>query len=140
MNEPITIAKVRKDPKSSELKSSAGKWVLVAGPDAHFSEHNSARVKCVNAGLVSEDYDQIIVGRIRHTSPALILQTEAEKKRFDSDLKKDLESLDSASKDANVRQAALDKKIQDEAAKAHSEKVAEVDEFNKGIASQKLTK
>lgn len=65
MNEPICVARVRKE---QTIKVKPGDWIILTTPDGTFADANEAFTKA--SSPVSEEFSRILVGKIQHTRPA----------------------------------------------------------------------
>ena len=135
MNEPLLIARVRKDTK---ITVPAGGWIILVGPDEPFARHTDERRKLLSADLVNDTYSQVEIGRLRNMNTGLRLITTAERKERDAELAANEEALEKGPEEAKNRQAKLAKDQADKAQKAHEEKVAEVSKENDAIREKKL--
>ena len=63
MSETITLGKNRKD----------GKWIVLVQPERPFGEHLDAYRKIASKHPVSDEFIRVIIGKIHHSSPALVL-------------------------------------------------------------------
>ncbi len=135
MNECITLAKVRKETK---ITVPAGGWVILVSPNDQFDEHQKTRNKLNVA--VNDDYEKIIIGRLRNTHSDIRLLTSAEKKASEKELEAFNKSLVNADDDSKKRQARIDKEKADNESTIHAEKLAEVNKVNDQIRNSREKK
>lgn len=72
MSETITLGKSRKD----------GTWIVLVQLEKPFGEHLDAYRKIASKHPVSNDFTRVVIGKLHHSSPALVLMStdEAAKK------------------------------------------------------------
>lgn len=108
---------------------------MLVSPNEPFDSHQATRNK-LNVS-VNDDYEKVIIGRLRNTAPDIRLLTSVEKKASDKALVDFNKSLTGAEDDAKKRQARIDKARSDEEAAIHAEKLAEVNKVNDQIRNLK---
>ncbi len=127
MNEVFTMAKGRKD----------GKWTILAGPDEPYQAHLDARRKLVEKGNFSDDYSEIILGRMEHKSPHVRFQTVKEFADAEK-AKQDIESMTVKSNtDAKERQKKLMAEREKKTESDHKSAVETQNKINDAIRTQK---
>jgi hypothetical protein len=120
MSETITFAKSRK----------SGEWVVLVQPEKQFGEHLDAYRKIASSAPVNDEYSRVVIGKIRHSSPALNLITSEQRKAGIDAQAKRAESIDQIVSSAGQRQSEMES---EEAAKKQEEHDAKIEEKNKII-------
>lgn len=133
MNEPITIAKVRKE---TTVKIPAGGYIVLRNPDESFADHVVTRTKLINADGTNEDYSLVITGRINNTHPILRLVTPDEKKARDKELEKSSKANERASKEASEREAKQKAEAKKKSDDEHAARLAKVNKENDSIRTK----
>jgi len=134
MNEPITIAKVRKDTK---ITVPAGGWILLVGPDKHFAEHAARRAKIVSADLVNEEYETVCVGRLRNTHSEIRLMTSDQRKAADAEIERANKALSKSADEAKKRDTDLEASLQKSQSDSRADEVAKANKFNDEIRNRR---
>ena len=119
MSETITLGKSRKD----------GKWSVLVQPERPFGEHLDAYRKIASRHPVSDDFTKVVIGKLHHSSPALLLVSAEE-----ASAKKQVEvarqqSVKEIVETANARQEAITKEVAETKAAEHAEVLAEKNEM-----------
>jgi PAS domain-containing protein len=116
MNEPICVARVRKE---QTIKVKPGDWIILTTPDGTFADANEAFAKA--SSPVSEEFSRILVGKIHHTRPAQNPLTNKEN-------------------EARLSQVAVqDKRVQEIAAGARERMKKIEDEKSSAVKKQHIT-
>lgn len=135
MNEPITLAKVRKETK---ITVPSGGWVVLVSPnETNIQDHIDARRQLL--GNVNDDYEKVIIGRLRNSHTDLRFLTTEQKKTLDKDLAKASASFSKSGEEAAKRESDMEKAEKEKADVAHKTKVAEANKINDSIRNQNKT-
>ena len=115
MSHTITLGKSRKD----------GKWQFLVQPERPFGEHLNAYRKIASKHPVSDEFTQVIIGKIHHSSPALTLvSTEQAQAKAKAETERQQSVLEIV-KTAETRQEKQEAERAELKAMEHAEAIAE---------------
>ena len=115
MSETITLGKSRKD----------GKWSVLVQPERPFGEHLDTYRKIAMKHPVSDDYSRVVIGKLHHSSPALVLvSTEEAGARAKADTAR-AQSVKQIVDSADERKDQQAKELAETKAAEHAEAIAE---------------
>ena len=115
MSETITLGKSRKD----------GKWSVLVQPERPFGEHLDAYRKIANKHPVNEEFTRVVIGKLHHSSPALVLISNDEAAaRVKSDIAR-AQSVKEIVNSADERKQQQAEEASETKAAEHAEAIAE---------------
>jgi hypothetical protein len=134
MNEAITVAQVR---KARTIQVKPGDWVILSNPSRSFTEANAAFDKA--SGPVSEDYSQLIIGKIQHTRPAKFPVTQKafeERIEAQTERTKEVQDIAASARNRQIEREEKAKQATKDDLAAHRAKAQEiVDKVRKSHAT-----
>ncbi len=134
MNEPITIAKIR---KATTIKVPAGGWVILVSPGQVFTDHANLRRELAQSLPTHEEFETVIVGRINESFTPLKFRTAKDQESHAEELKRNDEAMAQSNRDALERQKKIDSEINEANEKAHKETVAKLNASHDAIRNPK---
>lgn len=120
MSEHLTIAKSR---KKFTLTVNEGDYFLLVQPGKPYDEHIKAYRKCAEGHPVSEEYNRVVLGQLRHLNPPLSFITKAQKVVADDDEQKRNDSIEQTVMTARDRQNQMEQNRKDALADSHAKQL-----------------